>query len=850
MWFCLKFYARKFLIQAKVNVMKPRTLVLLVFVTVVNLALALLPIFDTINIRSWIALGSSITGVTPVMAGNVWPGGFFSFMAFTPLYLSYVFSGFNVYLSVAVLKLILFVFTFLTAFLLYRVTQKIMPAHAETVLLFTLLNPAVLYINYFWAQIDVLPVYFFTLGFILLRFVDFGQNHWKRYALGFLPIIISAFIYRYALILLPTLVLFDSGSIRQRVSALFVAGGGVAFFFGVEYFFFRGGFYNYVGALSGSVINMSSVQGFQYWLSIPQLPYIVFLCVLGFVVPLLLKWLKYTESVALFLVLLFFVYTSTVPLADYFLWLYPVGVFVALQSFSRVSFNKRLLLTGLPLYVALFFISFLIGNGVQTGPFYFAYPLISQDVALLAASSELYVSGVFWFNLFLLGSVVVVTLFCLSKSNKRVDSVNSFFKPVFHWRLVFSKRKKFVLAGLVFVLVFLGFCFNGVYSQPVVASNEGVFPLYLFPANNMYDSMPMGSTYYLSWNGLVVYNNGSVPISFNHALTQQNANLSVDFNLRADCYGSYDLVKVDNYTMGVSLKPNVLLSNLSAVEPSVYNGEALLAAAVDVFDDKVSVYEFGLNEGVSYRLSQSLAGNYYTFAFKFKNSSLPQSLLFHFSNSKYLFDYSISNNMQWVFIYDLARHNSTSFYHRYNVNPDDDWNVVVFKPAIQGFYSWVNNESFSLKGRFFGEDTDLAASLYYTGNATRQVGGYLSQLYSSKSFPSIQTEYLFFVDLDSNREIESFLNSSQLNLSLTTSQDNTVVNVGDKVWTIGAVDWLSFGKLTWGNYGLMLTLDRLELYPENYGYYLVPVYFAVVVPFVVAALSLPLLFRQRESVVG
>ena len=126
----------------------------------------------------------------------------------------------------------------------------------------------------------------------------------------------------------------------------------------------------------------------------------------------------------------------------------------------------------------------------------------------------------------------------------------------------------------------------------------------------------------------------------------------------------------------------------------------------------------------------------------------------------------------------------------------------------------------------------------------------MSQLYSSESFPPIHTEYLFFVDLDSNREIESFLNSSQQNLSLTTSQDNTVVNVSGKVWPIGAVDWLSFGKLTWGNYGLMLTLDRLELYSEYFGYYLVSVFFAVVVPFVVAALSLPLLFRQRESVVG
>jgi len=291
-----------------------RKLILLYIAIAVNLALALLPTYDSVNIRAWVALGSSITSAAPVMANNVWPGGFFSFMAFTPMYLSYVHSDFNIYLSVVVLKLILFAFTVLTAFLLYRITEKVKPEYAYTVLLFTLLNPAILYINYFWAQIDILPVFFFTLGFALLRLVDFGKNSYKRYLLGFLPIIISAFIYRYALILLPAIVFFDQGTVKQRVSGLLIAGGEVAVFFGIEYLLFRGGLYNYVGALSGSVINMSGVQGFQYWFNIPLVPYVAFLFVLGFVVPLLLKQFKYVESAVLYLILLLFIYTSAVPL--------------------------------------------------------------------------------------------------------------------------------------------------------------------------------------------------------------------------------------------------------------------------------------------------------------------------------------------------------------------------------------------------------------------------------------------------------------------------------------------------------------------------------------------------------
>ena len=82
--------------------------------------------------------------------------------------------------------------------------------------------------------------------------------------------------------------------------------------------------------------------------SIPQVPYILFLVALGFVVPILLKVLKYGEPAALFFILLMFIYTSTVPLPDYFLWLYPLGVLLALTSGSKLSFGKKLLVQVYP----------------------------------------------------------------------------------------------------------------------------------------------------------------------------------------------------------------------------------------------------------------------------------------------------------------------------------------------------------------------------------------------------------------------------------------------------------------------------------------------------------------------
>lgn len=825
--------------------MKNRTLLFLYVAIAVNIALVLLPTYDAANIRSWIALGSTVTNAAPAMADNIWPGGFFSFMVFTPMFLAYVFSEFNVYLAVVVLKLILFIFTLLTAFLLYRITQKIKPAYAEFVLLFTLFNPAILYINYFWAQLDILPVFFFTLGYALLRYVDFGGSNWKRYLLGFFPIMISAFIYRYPLILVPALVLYDSGNFRQKTSMLLIAIGQAAAMFGAEYLLYRGGMYGYVSALSGDVINMSGIQGFQYWIGIPQVPYLLLLLGLGVAVPLILKRFAYNESSTLFVVLLLFIYTSAVPLPDYLLWIYPLGILIALTSLSRLSFTKRLLLTGLPLYVGLFFISFIIGNGVQAGLFFFAYPLLRQDVAFFT-TPESYGTFVFVFNVFLLASVIIASIFSLSKSNRASNMPQSdgAAGKLWIWRFRFSRRTKAMLAALLVIFALLSVGFNSLYAQPTVASNKGVFPLYLFPANNGYDTYPMSQTYYLSWNGLVVYNNWSTPITFNHALNLKGINLSLSYNLQADYYGDYTLLKADNYTAGVSIKPTYSLSNITAVLPS--NESASSLVQTPFFDQKTPAYRFNPSSSINYILADPSDDGYYVVAFKLTNSSLPQSLLFHFANSQYLLDYSVSNNWAWLFCYDLQRHNATQLAVPYSGQMVDGWNIVVFKTTPTGFFSWLNNVPLALNGTFFGDTTALNVGSYYLGNQTSKAGGQVTQLYTTSSLAETPNAS-FYLTEDSKVIAQTPLESANLTINLTTNSNHSTIAVDSKSYTLQPVNWLAFGKLTAGAYGLSFTLNNMVLSQKGSGYYLIPVYFAVLVPFVVAILSLPLIFRRREN---
>jgi hypothetical protein len=812
---------------------------LLLVAVAVNIALALLPTYDAFNLRCWISVGSSLTGALPAMASNPWPGGFFSFMFFAPLYASYVSSGFNLYLSVVILKLVLFVFTLLTAFLLYRITQKAKPAYAQTVLLFTLLNPAVLYINYFWVQVDMLPVFFFILGYTLLRYVDFGGNCKKRYAIAFVPLLISAFIYRYTLILIPALIFFEQGNLRHKLSACAIALGEVVVFFGLEFVFFRGGFYNYIGALSGAVINMSGVQGLQYWLPLPLSVYLLFLVTLAVAAPLLLKRLRFGEPAVLFFVLLLFIYTSAVPLPDYFLWLYPLSVLVALSAASKRQFNRYLLITNLPLFLGLFFISFIVGNGVQAGPFYFAYPLLHLDLAFFT-TPQTYSAWVLLFNLFLLVSVVATAAFCLYKPPRVSSGADSWGPWVWRWNQTFKPKKSALLAGTILLLLVLGFGFNAVFSAPVTASQQQVFPLCLFPSEGIYDSSPMFGTYYLSWAGRVVFNDWSQPVSFNHSLTQQSVDLNLTFNLNTSRYATYTLLQTDSLSAGVTVEPRLALSDLSELTP-YSSSESTQWADVSVFDAKVPTYAVYAGSHLTYNLDASSSGQSYILAYQLQNATADRIQLY-FRNPQCIIQLSLWGSHVALASYDFASqsiHYAATTYSRIA----GGWNLLEFAPNYNGLFCWVNDTPLTLQGSYFRSDTSLMLTSDF-GEADYGAAAVVSGLFYSSTHPVAEVARTFFVADAGGGGFTASLTSTNVTFAFTGTPQSCTVTQGDRIYVGAAADSVAFGKLSAGVYGFSFRLNQLTLTQNAAGYYLLPVYLAASIPFAVALLSLPLITKK------
>jgi hypothetical protein len=90
--------------------MKNRTLLFLYVAIAVNIALVLLPTYDAANIRSWIALGSTVTNAAPAMADNIGRAAF-SLSCFYANVFGLCLFEFNVYLAVCGFEANSFIFT-------------------------------------------------------------------------------------------------------------------------------------------------------------------------------------------------------------------------------------------------------------------------------------------------------------------------------------------------------------------------------------------------------------------------------------------------------------------------------------------------------------------------------------------------------------------------------------------------------------------------------------------------------------------------------------------------------------------------------------------------------------------
>ena len=102
-----------------------------------------LPFFDNNNLAAWVNALTTLTNSSPALQNSSWPGGPFFLSIFVPLGYFYILTGYSLYHTAILLKIILFVFTILTGYLSYKIAERINPKYSKFTFLFIMTNTEV-----------------------------------------------------------------------------------------------------------------------------------------------------------------------------------------------------------------------------------------------------------------------------------------------------------------------------------------------------------------------------------------------------------------------------------------------------------------------------------------------------------------------------------------------------------------------------------------------------------------------------------------------------------------------------------------------------------------------------------
>jgi hypothetical protein len=214
-----------------------------------------------------------------------------------------------------------------------------------------------------------------------------------------------------------------------------------------------------------------------------------------------------------------------------------------------------------------------------------------------------------------------------------------------------------------------------------------------------------------------------------------------------------------------------------------------------------------------------------------------------------LFEYVVSNDTVTLAYANFTSNAWSEVSTRYTNESIDGWNVVIFEPTADGLDSWINNNRLHIRGPFFEGKVHLNVGLPFAGGGNYSFNGYVTQLYSDASMPLTQIGRSFQLDALGNMT-EVSLNSSNLELTLLTGPGYSKVQVGNYSYNLTTpMDSFSFGKLTAGDYGLTIRLNHMKLLEKTSGFYLMPVYFATLIPFLVALLVFWHLLRKPKQMI-
>ena len=767
--------------------------------------------------------------------------------AFIPLYLSYILSNFNLFVSLIVLKTILMLFTFATAVILFLYANRLAKNRASFVFFFTILNPAILIINYIFVQLDIMTVFFVLMGYYVLKWNNLFKREYLNELFGLFAIFIAIFMTYFAILLIPTLIYFSKSYIK-RLRILSFSALYFSVFYEFTSFFIRGP-YDYINGLSGNTVTNHGLIDLQHFIAIPSLLYIIITLIIALLLPLILRKYGYNELSSLFLVLMFFIYVSPAIYEDNFLWIYPLAVIFFIETIKERSKTSIIILLNSLIFVGVtgLLIYDSTGYSLQQGIFYFGYLIFKMNILLLNTT--------YLYNLFflvynfailisILISVIVIIIFGRTSETANIFCVNN--------QKIISKKKEIVLkpksrvhavltAIIIIAILFLSSVyFNNVYPNLIQENDVRNAPVSLLSPGfvNVPGDLAMmdikNNTFWVQNNNINLYKL-SKPINFSRNLTNEYIHTSITENISVgnSLVGFIPLLKTSLFTLGynrtimVDSLPNETLHPVSSL-----NLNNSLNVNTGIVSVPIDVNYFSGNSNEIYKINNSLLGKSILMLFKATNISKVQSIPLYFRNNDSEFEIVLSNFNQ--LIYSMLNSNGqTSTGTIYFSNDTcNGWNYVSLLFGKDNVTVGLDGQSYTFNTNFQLNGTELNVGVPWLGAYNYSFIGYLSKLYISSSLIyKYSKPTLYLLSHENFTLIQNIDNI--VNYTVQDSSNWTSIKVDNSTFTFDkSMKYIVFGKLVPGNYSLNVTFKSLYLtQASSVGWYLVPIFFSTVIPY-------------------
>jgi hypothetical protein len=836
-----------------------------------NLAILFLPFYDSNNIPTSLSNASHLTSHTPGLSFSDWVGGPFIFAVWVPMYLGYVLSGFNLYVAFTVTKLLFFLGLLTLAYTLKIATEPHLGSRSNLIFLFTLANPVWFYINYVFVEFDILPVACLALGYVLLRYPTSEPLSNRRLLMAVGCLTISTFFYWFAAAAIPTLVLYSVG-LRQRAKLLVVTVVMFGIMGVVMLELMSGSLSILLNSFLGSnpALNRSSILGFQYFFPLSSTVYLVAAFLIVLILPLVLWQLRAGEAATLFVVLLTLVYTSAVPLPDNYIAAFPFGV-LAIASLPRDFYYRMRLWCSLAFPIVGSLLVFVVIYNTQPdgqGIFFFGYSVFHANITILSPTT---LREFFYpiYNVCLLLALYLSVAAVLlgtpdgrpkarpqeAKSHNLRRVIRANFHAMRSWR---PSVRSSIWIGVIALLIVGSFVFNATLPSVVQYEGSGTAPTYVFlpqfvPDNHNTVRPIAGSTYLQSGPTYTIFASAQ-PLDFNRWFSGQRANISV-----ATDYGG----PIPPATQVLSGEPfSISLLNLTGPNTSTTSPVSPTSSVGVVSQQGPSYPVLGRTGQVSnisngatewFNLStESFLARYYTYAFDIQEMAPIGTTLFHLQTANFSIALAAYGSQSILgFVGDATGDHFVNQVIPVTFSPDQ-WAYIEFYPTQSGLEVDLAGYTVELNESLFEPNTlnSIRLGVPYSGSGSSDFSfnGLLTSMYSSVTPFVVSQNYLEQVSSPGS-VVTHPVHSTVVQFTLAGSRSSTSLWTGNTSYTTPhPLTEFSVGKFQVGSYSVTLTINRFAFQQVSRdNYYLLPVFWAAVIPWLGLVLQLGKALRAKTN---